>query len=129
MQANGTFEVTRESQPMAAVSAPANLGRHTIDKRFEGDLQAHSVGEMLSAGSDVAGSAGYVALERVTGRLGGREGSFVLQHSGTMDRGAATLIVRVVPDTGTGELTGLAGSMTIRIASERHEYTFDYTLG
>ncbi len=106
----------------------SKLGRMAIDKQFRGDLEAVSKGEMLSAMTDVKGSAGYVALERVTGTLGGRSGSFVLQHSGTMTRGEAQLTVTVVPDSGTGELAGLAGKLSIQIAEGKHSYAFDYTL-
>lgn len=104
------------------------LARLSLDKEFLGELAATSKGEMLSAGTSTKGSAGYVAIERVTGSLGGREGSFVLQHSGTMNRGAAHLILNVVPDSGSGALTGLAGSMNIVIADGKHSYAFDYTL-
>jgi hypothetical protein len=100
-----------------------------IDKRFEGDLEATSKGQMLAAGTSVAGSAGYVAMEQVTGVLGGRSGAFVLQHSGTMERGAASLTVSVVPDSGTGELEGLTGTMDIIIEEGQHSYVFDYALG
>jgi hypothetical protein len=100
----------------------------SIVKRFHGDLEATSYGEMLSAVGDVKGSAGYVALERVNGILQGRSGSFVLQHSGTMTRGAPELSVTVVPDSGTGELVGLSGRLTIKIESGAHSYEFEYTL-
>ena len=106
----------------------ATLGRMSIDKQFHGDLEATSKGEMLTAGTGVKGSAGYVAIERVTGTLHGRSGSFVLQHSGTMTRGAPQLTITVVPDSGTGELAGLAGRMTIEIADGKHSYDFEYTL-
>jgi hypothetical protein len=104
------------------------LGRLSIDKQFHGDLQGTSKGEMLAASTAVNGSAGYVAMERVTGALAGRSGSFVLQHSGTMNRGAATLSVSVVPDSGTGELQGIAGSMTIDMSGGGHRYELTYTL-
>jgi hypothetical protein len=100
----------------------------SIDKQFHGDLEATSRGEMLTAGTDVPGSAGYVAMERVTGRLHGRSGAFLLQHSGTMTRGAPQLAITVVPDSGTGELAGLGGRMAITITDGRHSYDFDYTL-
>ena len=100
----------------------------SIDKHFQGDLHATSKGEMLSAMGEVKGSAGYVAIERVSGSLGGRNGTFVLMHTGTMARGVAQLSVMVVPDSATGELTGLAGSMTIKIEAGKHFYEFDYTL-
>lgn len=128
--ANGPFEVTLATQPPDNPPAQkAGLGRRSIDKRFHGDLEAASHGEMLAAGTEVPGSAGYVALERVSGTLHGRSGSFVLQHNGTMDRGAPTLTIEVVPDSATGELAGLRGSMRIVIdAQGGHRYDFDYTL-
>jgi hypothetical protein len=101
----------------------------SIDKQFRGDLEASSTGEMLTAGTDVKGSAGYVAIERVTGSLHGRNGAFVLQHSGIMTRGVPQLTIAVVPDSGTGELAGLAGRMTIEIDDGKHSYGFEYTLG
>ena len=128
MHASGTFEVKLAPQPAAAGIEAAKLGRMTIDKQFHGALEAHSLGEMLAAGTEVAGSAGYVAIERVTGTLHGRGGSFVLQHSGTMQRGEAQLSVSVVPDSGTGELAGLSGRMTIEIVPGEHRYRFDYNL-
>ena len=125
--ATGTFEVTLAPQEWPEVEPL--LGRRSIDKRFHGDLDAGSLGQMLSAGTSVAGSAGYVAMERVVGTLHGRRGSFVLQHSATMDRGVPTLTIAVVPDSGTDELTGLRGTMRIRNESGRHHYDFDYALG
>lgn len=127
-RAGGTFEV-RLSPQVDGEEAGASLGRLLIDKRFGGDLEATSKGQMLAFRSGVEGSAGYVALERVEGTLAGRAGSFVLQHSGTMERGAQSLSVTVVPDSGTGDLAGLAGRMNIIIAEGRHSYEFDYTLG
>lgn len=126
--ASGTFDV--HLTPEANDSAPAgvSLGRLAIDKQFHGDLEAASKGAMLSARTPVADSAGYVAIERVTGTLGGRRGSFVLQHNGTMKRGMSSLTVHVVPDSGTDELAGIAGEMTINIAGGDHFYEFDYAL-
>ena len=120
--ANGTFEVklTPEGTP--------EDGRMSIDKQFHGDLEATSKGAMLAAMGCVKGSAGYVAIERVNGTLDGREGSFALQHSGTMTRGVQELSVTVVPDTGTGELTGIAGRMKIIITDGKHSYEFDYSI-
>ena len=112
--ASGTFDVKLTPQP-AEGESPA-VGRMSIDKQFHGDLEGTSKGQMLAAMTGVKGSAGYVAIEQVTGTLHGRSGAFVLQHSGTMTRGAPQLIVSVVPDSGTGELAGLAGTMTIVIA-------------
>ncbi len=128
MHAAGPFDVKLTPQPPAEKTDEAVLGRMIIDKQFHGDLSATSRGQMLAAGTEVKGSAGYVAIERVTGKLNGREGSFHLQHSGTMNRGAPSLSVTVVPDSGTGELVGLSGSMKIDIADGKHSYEFDYTL-
>ncbi len=127
-RATGTFEVKLNPQKLADGAADAALGRMSIDKQFHGDLEAVSKGEMLSAGTGVKGSAGYVTIERVSGTLRGRGGAFVLQHSGTMTRGAAQLSVTVVPDSGTGQLAELAGKMTINIVDEKHFYDFEYTL-
>lgn len=124
----GTFDVTLTPQPADAYADGAMLGRMTIDKRFHGALDAASKGQMLSAMTGTKGSAGYVAIERVDGTLDGRRGSFVLQHLGTMERGAQRLVVAVVPDSGTGELTGLAGTMTIDTSGGGHRYEFTYTL-
>jgi uncharacterized protein DUF3224 len=126
MHASGTFEV--KITPRAADPEAPAVGRMAIDKEFHGGLEATSKGQMLTAATSVKGSAGYVAIERVTGSLDGRNGTFVLQHSGTITRGAPQLIVGVVPDSGTGELAGLAGAMTIAIADGKHSYDFEYTL-
>ena len=126
--ATGTFEVKLNPQQLADKTADATLGRLSIDKQFHGGLEAVSKGEMLSAGTSVKGSAGYVAIEWVSGTLQGRSGAFALQHSGTMTRGAAQLSVTVVPDSGTGQLAGLAGQMTINIVDGKHFYDFDYTI-
>lgn len=127
--AKGTLEVKLTPQkPDNKEAESANLGRMSIDKQFFGDLEATSKGEMLSAMTEVKGSAGYVAMERVSGTLQGRSGAFVLQHSGTMTRGAAQLSITVVPDSGTGQLVGLAGTMTVKITDGKHFYEFDYTL-
>ncbi len=124
-RATGTFEVKLAPQPIVGEM----LSRMTIDKQFHGDLEGASKGEMLAAGTATQGSAGYVAIERVTGTLNGRTGSFALQHSGTMTRGTPTLSVTVVPDSGTGQLVGLTGQMNIIIEGKQHSYTFDYSLG
>jgi hypothetical protein len=126
-QASGTFEVKLVPQTPEA-GADASLGRMTIDKQFHGDLEAKSIGQMLTAGTAVAGSAGYVAIERVSGTLRGRSGSFTLQHTGTMAHGNFQLSVTVVPDSGTGELVGIAGAMKIIIENGKHSYEFEYTL-
>jgi hypothetical protein len=121
----GTFQVKLTAQ---ASDGDARLGRLTIDKQFQGDLEATSKGEMLTGSTQVKGSAGYVAMELVTGKLNGRSGSFILQHTGTMDRGNPSLSVTVVPDSGTDELTGLTGKMAINIADGKHSYQLQYTL-
>ena len=100
----------------------------SLDKQFHGDLEASSKGEMLAVGTEVKDSAGYVAMERVSGTLGGRGGTFALQHSGIMTRGEPKLSVTVVPDSGTGQLIGVAGTMTITIVDGKHLYGFDYTI-
>jgi hypothetical protein len=127
--AKGTFEVKLTPQkPDNKDAEAANLGRMSADKQYHGDLEGTGKGEMLAAGTEVKGSAGYVAMERVTGSLHGRSGSFVLQHSGTMTRGTPELTIAVVPDSGTGQLAGLAGKMNIIITDGKHSYEFDYTL-
>ncbi len=126
--AAGTFEVTINPVDPYNRDEGAKLGRMSIDKQFHGALEAISKGEMLSAMTEVKGSAGYVAIERVIGKLHNKTGTFVLQHSGTMTRGAPELKVSVVPDSGTGELVGLAGTMTIVNDAGRHSYEFEYTL-
>lgn len=128
-RATGPFDVKLNPLPAYETAPEAMLARMSIDKQFRGDLEATSKGEMLSAGTSVKGSAGYVAIERVTGTLNGRRGSFVLQHNGTMNRGAPQLTVTVVPDSGTDQLVGLSGTMAIVIApGGKHSYEFDYTL-
>jgi hypothetical protein len=127
-RANGTFTVTTTPHPPYDTEPGATLGRVTFHKQFEGDLDASSVVEMLSAMTEVNGSATYVALERVKGSLKGRNGSFVLSHIGIMKRGTASLTVSVVPDSATHELTGLHGDMTIKIEDGVHSYTFAYSL-
>lgn len=125
----GPFEVKvlpqKADNPQAEA---AGLVRMSLDKEFHGDLEATSQGEMLSVLDRTLGSGGYVAMERVTGTLSGRTGSFVLQHSATMNRSAADMKIFVVPDSGTGDLAGLAGTMAIRIDGKQHFYDFDYDL-
>lgn len=124
MKAKGTFEVKLTPQPI-----PEGYGRMSIEKIWSGDLEGSSQGEMLSTMSEgVQGSGAYVAIEKVTARLGGKSGSFVFHHTGLMRRGAPSLAVEVVPDSGTGELTGLAGRLTIDIRDGKHFYEFDYSL-
>jgi hypothetical protein len=124
--ASGTFEV--QLKPHVDGGEVPSLGRMTIDKHFHGDLEGTSHGQMLTAGTAVEDSAGYVAIEQVSGMLHGRKGTFVLQHSGTMTRGAPQLTVSVVPDSGTGQLVGISGSMAIKIADGKHFYHFEYNL-
>jgi len=127
--ASGTFEVKLTPQAPDDKTEDANLGRMTIEKQFHGDLEGTSKGQMLTAGTGAKGSSGgYVAIEKVSGTLHGRSGSFVLQHSGTMTRGTPQLMITVVPDSGTSQLVGLAGAMTIKIADGKHSYEFEYTL-
>ena len=126
--ASGTFDVKLTPQAPDQSGADPGAARLLIDKQFHGDLQATSKGQMLAVGTEVKGSAGYVAMERVTGTLHGRNGGFALQHNGTMTRGAPSLSVTVVPDSGTGELAGIDGRMSIEIVEGKHLYGFDYTL-
>ena len=126
--AMGSFEVSLKPLEPYNKSPEAELGRRSIDKQFHGELEAVSQGEMLSAGTPTKGSAGYVAIERVTGTLDGRSGSFTLQHNATMTRGTPYLNIIVVPDSGTGQLAGLSGTMKIIIADGKHSYDFEYSL-
>lgn len=129
MKATGTFNVTLNPHDAYATGVDSiSLGRMSIDKTFSGDLHGISQGEMLSAMTSVQGSAGYVAIEQVTGTLGNHKGSFVLQHYGLMDQGKDSLILEVVPDSGSGELRGLSGKMSIHIADGVHHYEFEYQL-
>ena len=114
------------SEPEAVSGAV--LGRMSLDKQFDGDLLAVGKGEMLTALTGVEGSAGYVAIERVTGTLNGRQGSFVFQHSGIMSRGDQQLSISVVPDSGTGQLAGISGVFSLTIVDGKHGYVFDYSL-
>jgi hypothetical protein len=127
-RATGPFDVKLSPQTAYNTDATALLGRMSIDKQFHGELEATSKGEMLTAGSSIQGSAGYVAVERVTGTLKGKRGSFALQHMGTMTRGTPSLTISVVPDSGTGELEGLKGTMSIDISNGKHSYVLEYTL-
>ena len=126
--AQGTFDV--KTTPLGSDDAtPAAIGRLSLDKQFHGDLEATSRGQMLGAMSPVEGSGGYVAIEVVSGTLHGRTGTFLLQHSGSMRKGDYRMTVSVVPDSGTGELTGLSGTMAIVIEGKKHSYNFEYSLG
>ena len=124
-RATGPFEVKLTPQHD---NLDPTLGRMTLDKQFHGDLEATSKGEMLTGATPVQGSGVYVAIEKVTGTLQGRRGAFLLHHTGIMHKGAPQLTITVVPDSGTEQLTGLSGTMTIQIADGKHSYTFDYKL-
>jgi len=125
----GKFDIAMKPLDMTVQGSKGNtLGRMSIDKTFYGPLSATSVGEMLSVRTSVEGSAGYVAIEQVTGELEGKKGSFVLQHYGIMDVNGQQLTLEVVPDSGSGELKHLRGKMQIRIDNGQHFYDFDYAL-
>lgn len=126
MHAAGTFDV--KLAPQGSDAQDPDLGRMTIDKQFHGGLDGTSKGQMLTAGTTTKGSAGYVAIEKFTGTLNGRTGSFVLQHNATMNRGVPQLNIIVVPDSGTGQLAGLTGKLNIIIADGSHSYEFEYTI-
>jgi hypothetical protein len=128
IHARGPFDVKITPLANDTPSEGSPLGRMSIDKQFHGDLEATSKGEMLTAGTAIKNSAAYVAIERVTGSLNGKQGTFALQHNATMTRGEGKLNIIVVPDSGTGELTGLSGTMNIEIANGKHSYVFDYSL-
>lgn len=129
MKVTGEFEVKLEPiEGYAEGSDGIKLSRMSLDKTFHGELEATSEGEMLSAMTPVKGSAGYVAIEQVQGTLKGKEGSFVLQHFGTMDKGKDRLILEVVPDSATGGLEGLSGTMDITVEEGKHFYEFEYQL-
>jgi len=127
MHASGPFEV--KVTPVGDASVDPTLGRMTLDKRYHGDLEATGQGQMLTAGSPAKGAGGYVAIEKVSGTLNGRAGSFVLQHSGTMANNTPQLTITVVPESGTGQLEGIAGKLAIKISPDgKHSYDFEYTL-
>lgn len=128
LQAKGTFTVEMKPSTEGVSTDGVTTGRLSLHKNFLGDLTAIGEGEMLTAMTPVKGSAGYVAIERVTGRLHGREGSFVFQHSGIMDQGAQQLSITVVPGSGTGELSGIIGKFKIIIDAGKHSYEFEYLL-
>lgn len=128
MKASGPIKVKMEPQADAEASENSSLGRMSLDKEFHGDLKATSRGQMLAAMTGIEGSAGYVAIEQLSGTLAGRQGTFALQHSGIMTRGVQQLTITVVPDSGTGELKGLAGKMGIDIIDGKHTYHLEYTL-
>jgi hypothetical protein len=124
----GIFDVKTTPLPPDEATTGTAIGRYFLDKHYHGDLDAASKGEMLGAGDLAKGNAGYVAIEHVTGTLQGHAGSFALQHIGTMENGSYKLSVLVVPGSGAGELTGIAGALVITIAEGKHSYAFDYTL-
>jgi hypothetical protein len=128
MHVSGRFDVTLTPQGQDDKAEGSTLGRMSIEKRFHGELDGTSKGQMLTGVSDVPGSAGYVAIERVTATLKGRSGSFLLQHTGTMSKSGYQLSVTVVPDSGSGQLAGLTGKMDIKIVDGKHFYDFEYTL-
>ncbi len=128
MIAKGSFEVTMHAEPPYDTADGITLARASFDKRFSGPLDASSKVHMLAARTPVETSAAYVALERITGTLDGRKGSFVVVHVGTMARGGRSLRIDIVPDSGTGELAGIAGRMNIELTEGKHLYEIDYTL-
>jgi len=125
---SGEFDVKMGPEDLSSVAAGSGIGRMSLDKRYHGALQASGKGEMLAYMDRALGSGAYVAMERVQGSLEGRSGAFLLHHTGVMTRNAPDLAVRVVPDSGDGELAGLAGTLAIRIEGGKHYYDFDYTL-
>jgi hypothetical protein len=125
---SGEFNVTMAPEPMSAVAADTGVGRMSLDKHYHGALEANGKGEMLAYMDRTLMSGAYVAMELVRGTLAGRRGSFLLHHSGTMERGAAGLTVLVVADSGRDELAGLSGKLHIRIEGGKHYYDFDYAL-
>lgn len=127
-RATGSFDVSLQPLPNTEVTADNLFGRMLLTKKFSGDLTATARGQMLTAMTTVKGSAGYVAIDHITGELDGRKGGFVLQHSGAMNRGVATLSIMVVPDSGTGELAGLSGTLSINVIDGKHFYDFIYSL-
>jgi hypothetical protein len=126
-RATGSFEVTLQPLSNADASSHPLLARVLLTKKFSGDLAGDARGQMLSAGTHTRGSACYVAIDQVTGELDGRKGSFLLQHTGIMNRGAPSLSITVVPDSGTEELAGLTGTLSINIVDGRHFYDFIYS--
>ena len=124
----GSFDVNLGPEPVHEAAAGTGLARLAIDKRFQGDLTGTSRGEMLSLMGAGEGSAGYVAIERVSGAIGGRTGTFALQHSGLMDHGTPSLVVTVIPGSGTDGLAGLAGTFEIEISEGEHRYALHYSL-
>jgi hypothetical protein len=124
----GTFDVQLHAMPLEDITKDSMLGRMSIDKQFHGGLRGTSKGQMLTVGTTTSGSAAYVAVERIEAELGGRRGTFAVHHRGIMNRGATTLTVTIVPDSGTGELAGISGSMTIDVKAGEHLYALEYML-
>lgn len=127
-QAKGDFELQWDEEPPYDEGEGGKLARVTVTKKFHGELDAESVARLITTTSGVEGSMGYIAVERVIGTLHGRKGTFVMQHAAIMNRGDGTLSVVIVPDTGTGELKGISGTMSVEITPEAHRYTIDYEL-
>jgi hypothetical protein len=126
--AEGTFEVKTAPLAVNDATAGTTIARYTLEKQYHGGLEATAKGEMMGVGSPASGTAGYVAMEQITGTLSGRKGSFALQHSSTMEAGKFEMNIRVVPGSGTEELAGIAGALTIAIANGKHAYRLEYTL-
>lgn len=128
LHSEGTFEVKNSALGADDALSGTAIGRYALDKQFHGDIEGTSKGEMLGAGNPATGTAGYVAIEQVTGTLNGLTGSFALQHFGTMQDNKFELTVKVVPGSGTGDLTGISGTMTISPVNGKHSWRFEYTL-
>ena len=128
MHARGTFDVKITPLPVDDYTDATSLGRMTIDKQFSGDLVGTGKGQMLTGMSGVKGSAAYSAIERFTGSLAGKHGTFVMQHTGIMTRGAQSLVITIVPDSGTEELAGISGTLAIIIEGKQHSYDLEYTI-
>ncbi len=128
MHARGTFEVQLTPMPVDVYTDAATLGRMTIDKQFTGDLVGTGKGQMLTGMGQVKGSAAYSAIERFTGTVAGKRGTFVMQHTGVVARGAQSLVITIVPDSGTDELAGIAGTLAINVTGKHHGYDLEYTL-
>ncbi len=124
----GTFDVKMKPETLSEAAAKTSIARMSMDKVYHGQLAAVSRGEFLATGGPQTGSGGYVAMERVTGTLDGKVGSFALMHSGLMTQLGTELDVRIVPGSGTGDLAGINGTLKIIIAEGQHSYELDYTL-
>ena len=126
--ARGTFEVQIAPMPADAYADGATMGRMSIDKQLTGDLVATGKGHMITGMGGERGSAAYSAIERISGTLAGRTGTFMLQHTGVMNRGAQQLSITIIPDSGTGELAGISGVFHLTIEGKVHSYDLEYTL-